>query len=342
MNMMKNARMIMVALAAFACQSQADAAASSVALAASESAVPFSRYRFDAGKDAPKLFYDAYRPIESGSQAEIAIVLIHGWGGRVTTPLPVFTKALSARAGSADRTPYVIAPQFPRHETIASNKEPEDGRAVWCDSWANENRHPDQMGSASDDWRGGGDANGTSFSSYDYIDAIFARFADRAKYPNLRKVVLAGFSAGGQFAGRYAATGKGVVRDGVKVVYIAMSPSTEFRFDPDQPWLYGLKGRPRYSAALTEADIMKNLCSRRVWRGCGSLDVLGRPKTSLDMTPPAVAQGANRYERFKNFERYLDKYPEWKKQVSFHVFEGIAHKEGLCYPDPALLDFVFE
>ena len=169
--------------------------------------VPFSRYRFDAGKDAPKLFYDAYRPIESGSKAEVAIVLIHGWGSRVTGALPVFAAALSARAGSEELTPYVIAPQFPRHETMAANKEPEDGRAVWCDSWANENRHPEKMGSAADDWRGGGDANGTTYSSYDYIDAIFARFADRSKYPNLRKVVLAGFSAGGQFAGRYAATG---------------------------------------------------------------------------------------------------------------------------------------
>ena len=193
---------------------------------------PFSRYRFDVGKDAPKLFYDAYRQIESGSRAEVAVVLIHGWGGHVRTLLPIFTKALSARVESEDLTPYVIAPQFPRRETMASNKEPEDGRAVWCDSWANEEKHPDQMGSAADDWRGGGDANGTSFSSYDYIDAIFSKFADRAKYPNLRKVVLAGFSAGGQFAGRYAATGKGVVRDGVKVVYIAMSPSTEFRFEP--------------------------------------------------------------------------------------------------------------
>ena len=51
---------------------------------------------------------------------------------------------------------------------------------------------------------------------------------------------------------------------------------------------------------------------------------------------------SNRFQRFKNFERYLEKYPEWRKQVSFHVFEGIGHKEDLCYPDPALLDFVFE
>lgn len=304
-------------------------------------AAPISRYRFDAGEGAPKLFYDAYQPIEQGSKAEIAIVFIHGWGGRVGKVLPVFNAALVKRAGSAELAPPVFAPQFPRRETMVRNHEPDDGRAVWCDSWANEDRHPTEPGLAADDWRGGGDANGTTYSSYDYIDAIFARLADRKRYPNLRKVVLAGFSAGGQFAGRYAATGKGVVREGVKVEYIAMSPSTEFRFDADQPWLYGLKGRPRYSAALTNDEIMRNLCSRRVWRGCGSQDILGRPQTSLDMTPPAVLQGTNRFERFKSFERYLDRYPAWKKQVSFHVFEGIGHNESQCYPDPALLDFIF-
>ena len=120
-----------------------------------------------------------------------------------------------------------------------------------------------------------------------------------------------------------------------------LSPSTQFRFDRDQPWLYGLKGRPRYSAKLTEDEIMANLCSRRVWRGCGSLDVKSRPYTSLDMTPPAVMQGTNRLDRFRSFAKYIGKYPEWKKQVSFHVFEGIGHQETLCYPDPVVLDFVF-
>ena len=309
---------------------------------ASPSAPPLSRFPFDAGEGAPKLFYDAFAPLESGSSADVAVVVVHGWGGSVKRLLPVFAAALSARAGSGGRTADVVAPLFPRRKTMASNREPDDGRAVWCDSWADDKTGPEGMGSAADDWRGGGDANGTSFSSYDYIDAIFSRFADRAKFPNLRKVVLSGFSAGGQFAGRYAAAGKGVVRDGVEVVYIAMSPSTEFRFDPGQPWHYGLKGRPRYSASLPDAEIMKNLCSRRVWRGCGSRDILGRPKTALDMAAPAVAQGANRFERFRNFERYLDKYPDWKKQVSFHVFEGVGHKAGPCYSDPELIDFVFE
>lgn len=301
-----------------------------------------TRYRFDAGKGAPALYYDARRPIEDGSRADVAVVLIHGWGGHVRTVYPAFADALAARAGTPEKTPYLIAPMFPRRETMVKNGEPDDGRAVWGDSWANENRHPDQMGSAADDWRGGGDANGTSFSSYDYIDAIFARFADRKSFPNLRRVVLAGFSAGGQFAGRYAAIGKGKVRDGVMVVYMDMAPSTEFRFEKDDPWLYGLKGRPRYGASLTDDEIMANLCSRRVWHGCGSLDVKGRPHTSLDMTPPAVRQGTNRLERFRSFQKYLERYPAWKRQASFHVFEGIGHQEDLAYPTKDVLDFVFE
>lgn len=104
------------------------------------------RYIFDAGKAAPILLYDAYRPIKSGSRAEIASVLINGWGGYVKTVFPVFAQALAARAGSEEKAPYVIAPQFPQRETMARNGEPDDGRAVWGDSWAHENRHPNQMG----------------------------------------------------------------------------------------------------------------------------------------------------------------------------------------------------
>ena len=302
----------------------------------------FSRYRFADGADVPLVYYDAYRPIGDGSAAEVAVVLVHGWGGHVRTLLPAFVQALYRRAGAAAETPYVIAPQFPRRETIRRNGEPEDGRAVWCDSWSRESRRPDMPGLAADDWRGGGDADGTSFGSFDYIDRIFVRFADRARYPNLKRVVLAGFSAGGQFAGRYAAVGGGKVRDGVTVAYVALSPSTQFRFDPDAPWHYGLRGRPRYSAALTEEEIMRNLSTRRVWYGCGSEDVQGRPYTSLDMTPSAVAQGANRLARFQSFRESLAAHPGWRRQSSFHTFRGVGHREELCYPDPDLLDFVFD
>ena len=299
------------------------------------------RYMFNDVKVPVKVFYDAAYPIEKGSDCRVAVILIHGWGGHVRTLLPIFNSALAERAAGLETTPYLIAPMFPRRESLAKNPdESDDGRAVWNDSWVN--KANEEPGSALDDWRGGGDANGTTFSSYDYIDRILDKLCDRALYPRLERIVLAGFSAGGQFAGRYAAIGKGNVREGVKLVYIDMSPSTDFLFEKDDPWLYGLKGRPRYADGLADADIMKNLCSRRVWRGCGSEDTLGRPYTALDMTPCAVKQGSNRLERFKNFEEYLDKYPEWKKQVSFYVFKGIGHKEDLAYPTKEVLDFIFE
>lgn len=297
-----------------------------------------TRFRFDDGAPMPRVYYDALKSVGEGDPCEIAIVMVHGWGNFTGTVYPAFQCALARRARQEGKpVPYLIAPQFPRRETLGWNGEPDDGRAVWNDDW----KRLDLASRPAHDWRGGGDANGTTFASFDYIDRLFAVFADRRRYPNLKRVILAGFSAGGQFAGRYAATGKGVVRDGVAVDYIVMAPSTEFRLDPDQPWLYGLKNRPRYSKDLTEAEILKNLSSRRVWRGCGSLDVKSGEGSSLDQTPPAMTQGANRFERFRNFEEYLGRYPGWKRQVSFHVFEGIGHNEDLAYPDSALLGFVF-
>ena len=135
------------------------------------------------------------------------------------------------------------------------------------------------------------------------------------------------------------AVGKGTVRKGVVLEYAAMAPSSELYFDPGQEWHYGLKSRPRYSALLTEADIMKNLSSRRVWRGCGTQDVKTRPQTRLDISPSAMRQGENRYARFINFEKYLKQYPSWAAQVTFHSFEGLGHANSKAHSDPAFINF---
>ena len=296
------------------------------------------RFRF---ADMPHLvYYDAPTALEKGSSCEIAVVLVHGWGGgliRADEQAPMM-KALAKATKPGVAAPYVIAPLFPRHDLVRKHWGAIDGLAAWNASWNTKNLAV--RGSANDDWRGGGDAVGTSLSSYDVIDRIFATLADRTRFPNLRRVVLTGFSAGGQFAGRYAAVGKGVVREGVEVAYAAMAPSTELWFLPDVKWHYGLKGRPRYSAALSEDAIMANLTSRRVWRGCGAKDVLGRPFTSLDSCAEAMMQGTNRYDRFQHFAEYLMSYPAWQKQVSFHTFPHIGHKTVIAHSDPAFVDFV--
>ena len=279
--------------------------------------------------------YFAAHAVESGDACETAVVIVHGWGDGVALPeeVPSFAAAARRIAGSV---PYVIAPVFPTRKTMEKFHLADDGRAHWCDSKVG---RTDDRCSPADDWRGGGDANGTKLSSFEVIDRIFKALGDKAKYPFLRRVVLAGFSAGGQFAGRYAAVGKGFVRSGVCVEYAPMSPSTWLRIDEETSWLYGLKDRPRYAKDCTRADILKNLSSRRQWNACGKADVLKRPLTSLDSTPEAQAQGENRFDRFLKFRDYVKGFPEWSRQSSFHVFDSLGHEYKRAFADPDLVRF---
>lgn len=296
----------------------------------------FTRYEFK-GVEKP-VYYLATGPLDAGSRCELAVVHVHGWGGgiKISKESVPMLRALEAAIGDNAPEPYVISPLFPRKLLLEKAKVPDDGRAVWNVSWSKSLSVP---GRQHDDWRGGGDAQGTHLSSYDVIDMIFATLSDKAKFPNLKRVVLTGYSAGGQFVGRYAAVGKGVMRDGVELEYAAMAPSTEFRLDPDVRWHYGLKDRPRYSAHLTREQILKNLSSRRVWRGCGTADTKVAPFTALDSCPEAMAQGGNRYERFRNFEQYLKQFPEWAAQVSFYSFEGIGHENAFAHSSEAFIKF---
>ena len=307
------------------------------AKATSPGAPKLQRFEFP-GLEA-RVFYNAESPLEKGSPATLAVVHVHGWGGGAGVAkeeIPLI-QALRAAVKPDDVPPYVISPLFPRRAILKRKKQPVDGRAIWNDSWTG------SLAAAvgpNDDWRGGGDAVGTHLSSYDVIDRIFATFSDKSLFPNLKRVVMTGYSAGGQFVGRYAAVGKGIVREGITLEYAAMAPSTELRLDPDVSWHYGLKNRPRYSAALTFDQILGNLSRRRVWRGCGDADTKGPGQTALDVSPAAITQGKNRYERFLNFKEYLKQFPAWEKQVSFHTFKGMSHQNAVAHSSPALIAFI--
>lgn len=283
--------------------------------------------------------YFAPKPVESGADCETAVIIVHGWGDGVELPkeVPSFWDAARNEVGTGGRMPYVIAPVFPRRETMEKFGLEDDGRAHWNDL---RDASDGDRYDPSDDWRGGGDADGTSVSSFDAIDRILDALSDRAKYPNLKRVTLAGFSAGGQFAWRYAAVGRGILRPDIRLDFAPMAPSSVLRLESDVRWLYGLKDRPRYAAGLTEAQIYTNLCSRRVWFGCGDLDVKKRPQTSLDGTPEARAQGENRYDRFLRFRDYLGRFPDWNRQVSFHILRGLGHEYVRAYAQPELVGFL--
>lgn len=285
-------------------------------------------YRLDGVE--PAVHYVAPTPLEKGYKGELAIIMIQGWGGGVT----ILNEYLALQ-NSIPKS-YVINPMFPRNQIMQKYNVEPDGRAIWNDSWSLNLTIP---GVPDDDWRGGGDANGYELSSYEIIDMLLAKFSDKKAFPNLKRVALVGFSAGGQFVGRYVAVGKGEVAPHLELVYVAMAPSTYLIPDAEVIWHYGLKGRPRYSRNLSDEQIMENLRSRRCLHACGDADVLEK---SLDKTPSAMLQGENRYVRFQNFQSLVEQDPRWKSVTTFHTLPNLGHKASLAYQDPVVVKYITE
>ena len=278
----------------------------------------------------PPVYYAASKPVSEGDNGRLVVIVIHGWGGG--TGILKEVKDLQKSLGGI----YVVSPLFPRAQIMKSHKIELDGRAIWNDSWPRDLTKP---GLPDDDWRGGGDANGTQLSSYDVIDTLLAKFSDRKLYPNLKRIALVGFSAGGQFVGRYVAVGKGLPESDIEIIYAAMAPSTQLFPASGEIWHYGLKNRPRYSLNLGEEQILENLRTRRCFYACGLRDTLER---DLDKTPPAMRQGKNRYVRFLNFKSMVESDSVWKANSTFHVFETLGHQAYAAYADPSFLDYVFK
>lgn len=283
-------------------------------------------YRFEGIE--PAVYYTAVSPLSEGFDGETVAIVIQGWHGGVK----VHKGYIAMQSTLKDA--YVVAPMFPRAESMKKNGVELDGRAIWNNSWPLNLTVP---GTPDDDWRGGGDAEGTELSSYEIIDLLLAKLSDKTLFPNLRKVALIGFSAGGQFVGRYVAVGKAEVAPHIEMRYVALAPSTFLIPEPNDSWHYGLKGRPRYSRNISEEQIMENLRSRRCLHGCGVLDTLEK---DLDMTPLAMKQGRNRYVRFENFKELVSKDPRWSEVTTFHAFEGIGHESQKAYVDPFFVNYV--
>ena len=283
-------------------------------------------YRFEGIE--PAVYYTAVSPLSEGFDGETVAIVIQGWHGGVK----VHKGYIAMQSTLKDA--YVVSPMFPRAESMKKNGVELDGRAIWNNSWSLDLTVP---GTPDDDWRGGGDANGTSMSSYDVVDEILAQLSDCEKYPNLKRIALIGYSAGGQFVDRYVAVGKGAVRVGITLVYAAMSPSTFLVPTSTEIWHYGISNRPRYCRETSDEQIMENLRQRHCLYGCGALDTR---EGSLDKTPPAMKQGANRIERYRNFKALVEKDPHRAAVTVFHTFDSLAHESLKTYTDPFFVEYV--
>lgn len=160
-----------------------------------------------AGGPARSLIYTTYRLDQPNTKVTRALIMVHGAG---RNPDHYFETATSAGflADALDNT-IIIAPRFTAGRDTASPNE-----VVWPEG--------------RDSWRSGGmSPSNPTLSSFDFVDNLVRQLADKQRFPNLTRIVVAGHSAGGQFANRYEMTNKvhGTLGN-VQVSYVVANPSS--------------------------------------------------------------------------------------------------------------------
>lgn len=269
-----------------------------------------------------------------------AVVVLHG---RLRNADVYFKSALTAQAagGETGKTALMIVPQFLAGVDIDAYRLPADTLR-----WTLEG------------WEGGDAALGpTPASSFDALDAILARLADRAMFPNLKQVVVAGHSGGGQVVQRYAIAGKGeaaLARDGIGVRYVVANPSSYAYFSPDRPqpaiaatcarynnWKYGMDARPAYLAAPSVAELEKTYVARRVIYLLGTLDT-NPNHPALDKSCMAEAEGPYRYARGHAYAAAMQARDGGTPNHSVWDVAGVGHDGDRMLTSPCGLAALFD
>jgi pimeloyl-ACP methyl ester carboxylesterase len=160
---------------------------------------------FGAGP-ARSMVYATFPLDKRNATVTRALIMVHG---ALRNADHYFETATAAGflAGALENT-IIIAPRFAAGRDTAA---------------PNEVKWPEGR----DSWRSGGMAPGSpTLSSFDFLDEIVRRLADKKTFPNLSKIVITGHSAGGQVTTRYEMTSKVFGIPGVSISYVVANPSS--------------------------------------------------------------------------------------------------------------------
>lgn len=271
-------------------------------------------------------------------QADVtrAVILIHGWPRRDIDTAPY----VKQHAGALAEHTIFVTPQFLIEADVEQHRLP----AVTL-RWSHSG------------WRNGANAQGpVAISSFAVMDTIFARLSDRAMFPHLKDIVLAGHSAGAQFVQRYAVVGRGeeaTTAAGIHIRYVVANPATYLYFDDLRPqsdgsfaaadlnscpgasaWNMGLASvLPPYVVQPVSAEALKSAYLKRdVIYLLGTAD--NDPKAdALGTSCAAELQGATRYARGKAYYRYITAASEGQTPATHRKMEisGVSHHSFPLY-----------
>jgi hypothetical protein len=232
-----------------------------------------------------------------------------------------------AAAQHSGTSTLVIAPQFLADVDRAARAGPPVGALYW-----------DVEG-----WKGGQPALGpAAISSFAAMDSLLLQLTGPGVLAGGRNpvVVIAGNSAGGQYVNRYAAVGRApdaLAQRGIPVRFIIANPSTYLYFDAERPvavpdsahvnrWRYGFEAAPAYVGTGPQQSLERYLARDvTIVLGAGDND---RAALLLEVSPPAMAQGANRLERGIYYDAHVRRLARAARLAARHrliQLTGIGH-----------------
>jgi pimeloyl-ACP methyl ester carboxylesterase len=310
---------------------------------------------------ARAMIYRTYSLNKRNADVRRALIMIHGTNRNADH---YFRTAVSAAflAGALPDT-VVIAPSF-----------------LSADPHCNDKLQPNEVSwsCGGDSWRSGGvSSSNKDLTSFDFVDELLRKLADKKVFPNLTSIVIAGHSAGGQFVARYEMANRVGDTLGVKVSYAVANPSsyawpdssrplpvedgapanatagwnletphTQFSYGPFDAakapkydlWPYGLEARTSgYTANMTDEQLKKQLVSRNVTYLLSQVDTL--PLGGFDGSPNAMAQGATRRARGEAFVKYINEHLGAKANIM--IVPECGHNDRCVYTTDTVLPVIF-
>jgi pimeloyl-ACP methyl ester carboxylesterase len=158
------------------------------------------------GGPARSMVYATYALDKPNATLTRALIMVHG-ASRNADHYFETANAAGFLAGALDNT-LIVAPRF-----IAGADKPSTNEVMWPEGGTS--------------WRAGGfSPTNPTISSFDFIDELIRKLTNKKNFPNLTKIVVAGHSAGGQLATRYAMTSKVHDTPGVQISYVVANPSS--------------------------------------------------------------------------------------------------------------------
>jgi hypothetical protein len=199
-------------------------------------------------------------------------------------------------------------------------------------------------------------------SSFAALDVIVDKLADRQRFPNLKTIVVAGFSAGGQMADRYGIIGQALPRAeaaGISVRLVVGGARTYTYFSEQRigsdgtmaklsdvqsrscseanSWPYGMTKLPTYRKTpdATETEkLMRAYFNRKPLYLMGALD----SENSSDNGCGERIEGISRRNRLENYAKYLESLGQKADVV---LVESKAHT-GSIFNHKRAIDALFD